>query len=245
MSFNKASYAVHRWLALVVALQLLAWSAGGLVFSLFPIEEVRGDAHRARGTDDVRPIAARISPSDAIAASGVARPTKVSIERKRDRIVYVVETADAVALVDADTGARLSDVAEDEARTIATRDLAAPGRIVAVEKIDADVPVEVRGRKPPLWRIDFDAPDDIRIYVAATTGDVVARRTDLWRLFDFFWMLHIMDYDEREDFHHPLLVVFAALAVLTSLSGLVLWGARAKRRFARRQPGTTSNATRP
>jgi len=35
-------------------------------------------------------------------------------------------------------------------------------------------------------------------------------------------MLHIMDYDEREDFNHPLLYLTALAALLFSLSGVVL-----------------------
>ena len=42
-------------------------------------------------------------------------------------------------------------------------------------------------------------------------------------MFDFFWMLHIMDFDEREDFNHPLLQIAAALGLIIALSGVVLW----------------------
>jgi len=35
-------------------------------------------------------------------------------------------------------------------------------------------------------------------------------------------MLHIMDYDTRDDFNHPLLVIAAASALLFALSGAVL-----------------------
>jgi hypothetical protein len=37
-------------------------------------------------------------------------------------------------------------------------------------------------------------------------------------------MLHIMDYRERTDFNHPLLVWASALALLVALSGLNLIG---------------------
>ena len=50
----------------------------------------------------------------------------------------------------------------------------------------------------------------------------MARRNDWWRLFDVVWMLHIMDYDTRDDFNHPLLIVSAATALLFALSGVVL-----------------------
>ena len=55
------------------------------------------------------------------------------------------------------------------------------------------------------------------------TGELLARRTARWRLFDFLWMLHIMDYDAREDFNHPLLQAAAILGFLVALSGVVFW----------------------
>jgi len=55
--------------------------------------------------------------------------------------------------------------------------------------------------------------------VAADNGDLVTRRNRLWRIYDFAWMLHIMDYREREDFNHPLLVSASFLALLVVLSG--------------------------
>ena len=53
---------------------------------------------------------------------------------------------------------------------------------------------------------------------------MLALRSRLWRAFDFMWGLHIMDLQGREDTHHPLLIGSAALALLTSLLGLVLLG---------------------
>jgi exosortase/archaeosortase len=51
---------------------------------------------------------------------------------------------------------------------------------------------------------------------------VITVRSDIWRVFDFFWMLHIMDYDEREDFNNPLLISFAASSVFFSFTGFIL-----------------------
>ncbi len=43
-----------------------------------------------------------------------------------------------------------------------------------------------------------------------------------------------MDYDERDDFNSPLLIIAAAFGVLTSISGLVLVFAIYRRRFRSR-----------
>ena len=61
------------------------------------------------------------------------------------------------------------------------------------------------------------------MYLDPWTGDLLARRTDRWRIFDFLWMLHIMDFDTRDDFNHPLLQIAALLGLIVALGGFVLW----------------------
>ena len=43
-----------------------------------------------------------------------------------------------------------------------------------------------------------------------------------WRIFDFFFMLHIMDYDERTDVHNPLLKVAQFTGVVFAITGIWL-----------------------
>ena len=53
-------------------------------------------------------------------------------------------------------------------------------------------------------------------------------------VFDFFWMLHIMDYDERENVNNLLLRGMTLLALVTALSGawLLFFAFPRKRRKA-------------
>ena len=92
---------------------------------------------------------------------------------------------------------------------------------------------EYRGRLPA-WRVDFDDKAETTLYVAADNGDVVTRRNRIWRIYDFAWMLHIMDYRDRTDFNQPLLVWASVLAFVVALSGLYLVGITPWRSEARR-----------
>ena len=49
------------------------------------------------------------------------------------------------------------------------------------------------------------------------SGHFITRRHTLWRVFDFLWMLHIMDYETREDINTLLLTA-------ATISGLLLFG---------------------
>ena len=139
----------------------------------------------------------------------------------RDRWVWRLETEDGLRLVDAAGGKGLAAMEAEEAGDRATALRKAPAEVLQVVEV-AEAEGEIRGRKLPLWRVDFDDADNSRIYLDALTGEVAAVRTDAWRLFDFFWMLHIMDYSERTDFSHPLLIGASVLGVASALTGILL-----------------------
>jgi uncharacterized iron-regulated membrane protein len=82
---------------------------------------------------------------------------------------------------------------------------------------------EYRGKELPAWRVELDHPSGTVIYVAANRGLVTTRRNHRWRLFDFFWMLHTMDYQGRDNFNSWLLMSFSVFGVVTVVSGYWLW----------------------
>ena len=115
----------------------------------------------------------------------------------------------------------------NEGFAVALADYAGDAPIAIVEYFEE--PTWEYRRSGPAWRVSFDDGEGTRLYVSEATGQVTARRNDVWRVFDFFWMLHIMDYKEREDFNHPLLISFSALALISVLAGLVLLIIRMRR----------------
>ncbi len=82
-------------------------------------------------------------------------------------------------------------------------------------------PKEYRGERP-VWRVDFDDRLHTRLYISPSNGEVLARRNDAWRFYDFFWMLHIMDYEERENFNNPLVMTASAAGFIFALSGIII-----------------------
>ena len=55
------------------------------------------------------------------------------------------------------------------------------------------------------------------------TGDIASIRSDSWRIWDFLWSLHIMDYRERDNINNILLQILSVLALVTSVSGITLF----------------------
>ena len=96
----------------------------------------------------------------------------------------------------------------------------------------------------PAWRVDFDDGGERALYVAQDSGVVTARRSKLWRVYDFLWSLHIMDFRNHEDFNTPLLIGATALALVMIVTGIILFPSRLglnawlrRRRRARMEPG--------
>lgn len=239
---SRTLYFLHRWLGLVVALQLLAWSLGGLMFSLLDIDDVHGDLDRVEVGPGPLPPSLPITADAALASAGAAR--KATLIARRGRPVWQIELEDGgLVLIDASTGARLPPVAEEEARNIASAATRGARGVLSAKLIERDPPLEYREKPLPAWQVVLDHDKGVHVYVHAMTGEITARRNAKWRLWDFLWMLHVMDYQGREDFQHPLLAGFAALAVLTSASGLVLWGARFRRRLRQERGRNASGST--
>lgn len=249
---NRILYAIHRWVSLIALLQMGAWVGTGLFFTIVPIERVRG-LH-----EELPPVglaiddgAGLISPATAI---GIARaeggmPIVESLELRVISVpsnntsdgggpVYIAKGPHHTAVrIAARTGARF-DVARGEAEAIARRDQAGAPSVRAASLIERerDAPgVEYRGKPLPAWRVELNDNAGTAVWIDARTGDITARRTDLWRTYDFLWSLHIMDYRGHERFNHPLLTVAAIIAALGIVSGTTLWITRLRRRFLQKK----------
>jgi hypothetical protein len=232
MSFKTFSIQLHKWTALVVGIQLFLWVAGGLVMSLSDIDEVHGDLTKAE--IEPKPLRwDRLVALDKIVGQVRAPITELSLSAGFfGPQVRLIDTSGVVHLFDAQTGAPLGEIDAAQALEIAAANYSGNGAGQTPVQVHQRS-TEYRGRLPA-WRVDFDDKAATTLYVAADDGDVVTRRNRIWRIYDFAWMLHIMDYRERVDFNHPLLIGASALALLVALSGLYLivvtpWRSEARR----------------
>jgi uncharacterized iron-regulated membrane protein len=214
---------LHRWLGLLIAVQVMLWIAGGLIMSSLDLDAVRGEDRATKADPVVLDPATDLIAIEEVLRAQPGNVTAVVLTSLLDQPVYRIESTDRAQLVDARTGKVLSPMAEESARTVALRDYDGPGRLKSMEWVTKPE-LEVRGPSLPLWRARFDDERNSTLYVSPTTGQVVARRNDLWRAFDVVWMLHIMDYEERDNFNHPLLVATAATALLFVVTGLFMLG---------------------
>jgi hypothetical protein len=213
----------HIWLGWIVALPFLAWTLSGLVMVARPIEEVRGEGliGDPPALDPSAPLVPpRIGP----------RPiSSLLIEQRGNGPKWVIRYADGASrLADAGSGRLLPPLAAADAAAIVRDRYTGKASISAVDKTSADrAPLDLR-RPVDAWRVTMS--DGTRFYLHAATGEILARRTRWWRVYDWMWGLHIMDLKTREDAHNPLLIGFGIVALLTTLLAIVLLPMTIRRR---------------
>lgn len=218
----------HVWLGWLVGVPLILWTASGLFMVARPIEEVRGEHLRAQ------PVA--IAPLTPVAPILEGRAVeKLILEQRASGPVWIIRYTDGgERRADPVTGRLLPKPGAAEVRQLGEAYYSGKAGLVSVRFYPAErEPLELR-RGRPAWQVGFS--DGTNLYIDAESGSLLAVRTGQWRWFDFMWGLHIMDLETREDTHHPILIGFAAISLLSLLMAFWLLVAR-QRRLSNRKSG--------
>ncbi|MGQ2943121.1 MAG: PepSY domain-containing protein [Blastomonas fulva] len=228
---------VHKWLALIIGAQLLIWFASGVIMSFLPIEKVRGEHLVDRDRIVAIPADAELLSPSALAARAAAPVNSVTVHMLDNRPVAELVTNKGIKLFDAVTGAALPPVDAALATKIARAAWTSPQPPRATATMVTVATTEYRAALPA-WRIAFADAHNTSVFVAVDTGKITAVRNGTWRLYDFFWGLHIMDWKNHEDFNSWWLLGFAIGGLVLGIAGTVLlimrWPFRRKRRLMRR-----------
>ena len=209
---------IHKWVGLVIGLQFLIWAVSGAAMALLEMGEVAGGA-AVEGAAVPLPIADEAWPrvQRALAGQPVSALTVRDLPQGQ---TLEVKTQAGVRLFDAGSGRAIS-IDRGAATSIARAahpDGALPMRVAPLRELN----LAVREHELPIWQVDFADAKHSSFYVSGTTGEVLERRNDTWRWWDFFWMLHNMDYAERTSFNHPLIITVGIAMTWLATTGFWL-----------------------
>ncbi|WP_291845055.1 PepSY domain-containing protein [Maricaulis sp.] len=226
MKLHRLMSQIHLWLGAAFGVQVMLWLVSGLVMVIIPIEEIRGEHLRHDEADHPLDWADEALPLASILA---ARETEVTAARTgwlAGQPVWRLETAAGPVMINARTGVTLSPISEALAVNIAATRQNGLGEIADIDWL-TDPPREA-GLAVPAWRIDFAAGDTTppaTFYINSQTGELRAVRTTAWRVYDFFWGVHIMDWSSRENFNSWWIKVTTMIALLFGMAGayLTVW----------------------
>lgn len=220
---------IHRYLGVVIGIQLFFWTLSGVVFSWNSIQAVRGE-DLIREHDPINLKSFEIIDCGMVLKNlpSEQRAERVLLRTMLDRPVYEVSLAGseqpAVAIFDAVSGKQLSPIDAETAQEIAKHDFAFDVAVNQVERVtETGSHSEYRGKELPAYRVEMNHPSGTSIYVSESRGVVTTRRNNQWRVFDFFWMLHTMDYQGRDNFNQWLLKTVSVFGLVTVVSGFGLW----------------------
>jgi len=202
----------HKYLSLVISIQLLLWTVSGIYFAFNKIELVRGEQYL---------IEQKVSKLNLKEVESSFSGKNVNFVRRLDEWIIKVETDSGFSYTDLQ-GQNLDELNEEEVREVVRQST----KLIPlmVQRIDKpEIRAEFRGRNLPIFKVATSTTDNINVYVDAFTGEVTAIRSDSWRIWDFLWGAHIIDYSERENINNFLIKILSILALLSSLSGIVLF----------------------
>jgi len=232
-NINYNTRKAHRYLGLFIGIQFLFWTLGGLYFSWNNMDDVHGTTltnhnHSSFKNIDFSSIQQGIDSLKKTINIEATHSVKLIhiLDKPVAQYRYFVDGDVQLQLIDATTGNLRGALSADECLAMATHKLKEPIPIkntLFLEKNSTGKHHEYRGRALPAYAFELDHISNTTIYVSTEQGQVTSVRNTNWRIFDFMWMLHTMDYDTRDHITNWVLRIFSVLGLITIFSGFYLF----------------------
>ncbi len=230
MNWNYRIRRTHRYMGVLLGIQFFMWTIGGLYFSWSNMDEIHGDFQK-KAPPQYRADLAFVSPSVAVKnlKMDVDSMLNITLIDVLGKPTYRMEFLHGghhkmFQLADAQTGALRDPLSIEEATALAKQQFKGEPKVKSVEEIkDVNGHHEYRENPLPAVAVTFEHPTKTTVYVATEMGIVTKYRNDKWRIFDFLWMLHTMDYQSRDNIGNWLLRAFSVFGLLTIASGFILF----------------------
>ena len=205
---------IHKYLSLFISLQLLLWTASGIYFAYNKIENVRGEQYREQTSFSVDLSKINFEVEDI---------STLSFANRLNERVVVIRDTQGKKYFDFD-GNLIDKISfEDALEVVKTKTNLSP--LLVEEVTEAKKRAEYRGRDLPIYRFvsTNNKNEKINVYVNPYSGDISAVRSTQWRICDLLWGFHIMDWQDRDNIGNIFLKVFSVLALLSAITGIVLF----------------------
>lgn len=229
----------HRYLGVVLGIQFLFWTIGGLYFSWSNMDEVHGDLTKKSVPNfsaDVRLISPLVALDSIKSNFDIDSLIGFQLVEILGKPYYQIKCKKNNQLqnylADAVDGKLRPALTEKEAIQVASAHYNGQATVesaVYITTTDADH--EYRENPLPAYAVSFRDNAQTTVYVAAELGTVQKFRNVKWRTFDFLWMMHTMNYSDRDKFGNALLRSFSILGLITIASGFWLFFITQKKRF--------------
>lgn len=216
MSTAKTIRKTHRYLGLFTGIQFLLWTISGLYFSWTDIDDIHGDLYKI--TKKERSFEHLIGFSEFQIKDKI---TSVELRDINGTPYYWINNKQ---LVNAYTGILKNGITATEAVSIAKEHTIKSLKVKDVALLETvGKHHEYREKKVPVYVISYKGNNAIKAYVSKEDGKFQTIRHSKWRIFDFLWMTHTMDYEGRDSINTLTLRIFSLVGCCTVISGFVLY----------------------
>ena len=205
---------IHKYLSFFISLQLLLWTVSGIYFAFNKIELVRGEQYlnHVETNFDLSKLNIEIEKAKA-----------VEFKKRLGQEIVIIKTKDTTKYLNM-TGQPLKKISmEDAMNSVSSQTILIP--FAAEEVVNEKLGSEYRGRSLPIYRVKSknEKGAELNVYINTYSAEVVAIRSNKWKIWDLMWGFHIMDWKERDNIDNLLLKIFSILALVSSVTGIMLF----------------------
>ena len=225
---------IHRYLGLFIGIQFFLWTLGGLYFSWNNMDDVHGKTLRKEVKKEQQFNLNQINKSITNFKLLAISDSILSIELIENGISpllcigYLKNNSKKLQLIDLKKQEPRNSITKTEAIAIAKANLNFTSlnikEVKYITQNDVSKHGEYREKPLPAFAITLDDSSNTTFYVATELGKITSVRNGNWRRFDFLWMLHTMDYQQRDTITNWVLRTFSIMGMLTICSGFFLFG---------------------
>ncbi|NDW21688.1 PepSY domain-containing protein [Alteromonas hispanica] len=228
---------LHKWLSLLVGVQLLIWLATGLYFNLMDHEKASGNALR-------EPVSVKRSFTDSELISLNKLNTVSEVAPQKVELIWVLGSP--YYHVISRQGEHSYQLRHSLLFNAITGEKAAltPQQVLEIAKLSYSGSSELSNPKllqppfsdyvaqqNPMWKVSANDNNNTSIYIDSVTGQVLKHVNDDARLKALMFKLHFMDYTNTGGFNHWLIICFAFVTLFLSVTGVTLLAKRYQRRI--------------
>ncbi len=225
-TLSKISRFTHKWLGLIISIQLMAWTVGGAFFVVVPfLPIIKGEKYIKKIEYSFNNIS--FYPLHKI-LQNIENTKNVSIISINNQPVYkIINNKNQLYIFDAVNGKKISKPKQKDIISHAKLLYTGNAEIKNVQYVSSPLKkslfiVDELGGAVELWQVEFNDFLNNRLYFSGDTGEFYKIRNDAWVIYDFFWRLHVMDYKNGENFNNPLVIIFTLILLFLSISGIIL-----------------------
>jgi hypothetical protein len=222
---------LHKWLSLLVFIQLFIWLGTGLFFNLMGHDKARGNQNKSAITlQEVEHN--RLINLDRIMKNFSKPVTEIALIQRLGKPYYLLTHEEGLyshfksdySLVDAYVGEELI-IDGGVASKLAQSSYKGKGDISGVVKIKPPITDMLKERNIA-WQVNFSDALNTSVYIDASSGRLIGHSNDDKRFVDLFFMLHFMDYPflgqgSVGGFNNGQITFFALLTLVFCLTGFI------------------------